>query len=194
MISWMRTASDVVHQRSSVTGTRSLAKPGIGAVAEEGRGARPARRRDRLAAARAPRSAGFTSARTEVVTTLRPAARGSGHMVSTAGLRVLEPVAHVAEAVGVDREQRVEVAGRGHADGSTPAQLARHRVRSCPGLYAWRPDELQVGMGHDPAQRELPGVAGAEMDDPVGHSEAGCASRGRAAGRNLDRRAVLALG
>ena len=117
------------------------------------------------------RSAGFTSASTDVVTTFRPAAR-KRHIASTDSFGVLEPVAHVAETVGVEREHRVDVVARRDADGFDTAQLARIAT-DLVGAVRQQPDELQIGMRENAPERERAGVAGTPVDDAVRHAGGG---------------------
>ena len=58
---------------------------------------------------------GFTSWFSDVDTTLRPARRNRLISSTASGAARTDAVAEVAEAVGVDRQQLVDVVGRDHA-------------------------------------------------------------------------------
>ena len=148
-------------------GTRSLANPGSAPLQKKV--VLPSRQAASIGASNVGGAvAGFTNASTDVVTTFRPAAEEAAHRVDRL-LRVFEPVAHVAETVGVEREHRVDVVGRDDAVRVDAAQRARVAA-DLVGAVGEQPDELEVGMGDDPPEGQPAGVARSPVDDPVGHA------------------------
>jgi hypothetical protein len=76
----------------------------------------------------------------------------------------------VRHAVGVERQQRVRVVGRRHADLSAePAQVAGVPPDLVGAVHP-ETDELEIGVIDDAAQRELPDITGAPLDDTMGHA------------------------
>ena len=84
---------------------------------------------------------------------------------------MLQPVAHVAEAVGLQREHRIEVVRRDDADRFAAAQFPGI-ASDLVGAVREHAHELQIGMRDDAAECERARVAGAAVEHPVRHSGA----------------------
>jgi len=74
----------------------------------------------------------------------------------------------VGHAVGVEREQRVDVVGRLDAAGRQPAQLAGVAADLVGAVHP-KADQLEVGAIDDRPEGKLADVAGAPLDDPMTH-------------------------
>ena len=79
----------------------------------------------------------------------------------------VEPERGVADAVGVEREDLVDVVGGEYAQRLAAEQLAGV-LPDLVGVVHAQPDQLEVGPLDDGPERVLPDVAGAPLDDPVG--------------------------
>jgi hypothetical protein len=91
--------------------------------------------------------------------------------------------AHVGDAVGVEREERLGGVGREHAR----RREAHQRPRVAPplaGAAREEPDELELGVVHDGAQRVDADMPGRPLDDAVaqGRLRAPAAGGGRVVG------------
>ena len=82
----------------------------------------------------------------------------------------------VDDAVGLQRQQGVDVVGGGDADGVDAAQLAdvAADLVGRPGVAA---DQLEVGVGDDGPDRPLADVARRPLHHPDGHVVPLCLAR-----------------
>src|SRR5262249_1097483 len=74
----------------------------------------------------------------------------------------------VADAVGVEREQRIGVGGGADADRRETAERARILSRLGGAVHP-EADQLKLGMTDDAAEGEVSHVPRAPLDDPIGH-------------------------
>ena len=79
------------------------------------------------------------------------------------------PVAHVEDAVGLERHDFVEVTGGPHADRRQAAQLPRVLTRLSLRVHV-EPDQLELGVLDDGLQRAQADVAGRPLDHPIATS------------------------
>ena len=82
-----------------------------------------------------------------------------------------DAVAQVAEAVGIEREQRVDVARGDDAGRRQPDELARVTTQLV-GVVHIKADQIQLWVLNDAPQGQPPGVAGAPVDDSSRHAHA----------------------
>ena len=122
-------------------------------------------------AARGSSGAGYCSITGLEETTLMPAARKRSRSVSASKMRS-SAMAVCTMQSGSQRQQRVDVARRGHAEGAgEPGQLPGI-VAHLVGVRDEDPDQLELGVGVDARQGMAPDVAGAPLHDAVRHGGA----------------------
>ena len=80
----------------------------------------------------------------------------------------VEPERGVADAVGVEREDLLDVVGGAHTQRFAAEQLARV-LPDLVGVVHAEPDQLVVRALDDGPERVLPDAARAPLDDAVGH-------------------------
>ena len=118
-------------------------------------------------------------------TTLMPAARKR----SQVGQRLEDAVVGhggVHDAVGLQREQRVDVTRCRDAERAPEAGQLAGVAPDLVGVGDEEPDQLEVGVGVDAGDGVAPDVAGAPLHDAVGHAAPWCSACSEVGDRHLE--------